>query len=386
MIIQAPSVVTDSVVWSPGWVQIEGRHVVRSGRGIVPRPLQGEASVRVQGTIVPGFVDIHTHGANGISYSEAANGVPIESALDWQLKHGVTTTIASLASASMEDLTAQMAALDKYCAAGLIRGVHLEGPWLSPRNRGAHSAKLLRAPAAADVASLLAASRNIRMVTIAPELKGALPAIRAIVRAGAVAAIGHTSSDEATARAAIDAGATVATHIFNGMPQLHHRQMGPVGAALLDPRVFLELILDGHHLSQSAVDLVLGIAKARAMAVSDSIAATGVADGDYSLAGSEIRVRDGTARAVDTDSLAGSTKSLDSAFRRLITENNFTLSEAVGATSTRAAQALGLRDVGHFATGALADLIVLDGSLDVVAVLHQGVWVEGLPLVVSVQN
>lgn len=369
-VLSADTVVHVTGAWSPGWVRIDGAVIADCGPGLPP---PDSRSTHIAGTIIPGFVDIHSHGAGGADFSAAAQS-GIQPALDWHAAHGTTSVVASLATAPIALLEAQVIALDARVRDGRLRGIHLEGPWLSPGHRGAHDEALLRAPHRPDVERLLSLTDSVRMVTIAPELPGALDAIRAIVGAGRVAAIGHTSCDSATAIAAVDAGATVATHLFNGMPALHHREVGPVGVALLDERVFVELILDGHHLSAAAVEVALKLAGRRVMAVSDSIAATGCPDGDYGLAGSAIEVRDGVARTSVTGSLAGSTSTLDTAFHALVRHHSRSLAEAVFATSTAPAAAMGLTDVGRIEAGASADLVVLH-DLRVRAVMKRGEWV-----------
>ena len=374
ILLAADSVVADQEVWSPGWIVVEGDLVADCGAGPPP---SAESTEHIAGTIVPGFVDIHSHGAAGLDYSVAA-GTSIAPALDWQLAHGTTTVIASLATAPIEQLEKQLIALDQLVRSGRIAGIHLEGPWLSPGHRGAHAMELLRSPGSTEVDRLTSIADSLRMVTIAPELPGALDAIRTIVTRGCIAAIGHTSCDASTARAAVDAGVTVATHLFNGMPVLHHRAPGPVGVALLDERVFVELVLDGHHLAPETVELALRLAGDRAVAVSDSIAATGYPEGEYMLAGTRVEVRDGLARTTVSGSLAGSTRTLDTAFRTLVRDHSASLPQAVAVTSTTPAKAMGLPDRGCIRSGAAADLIVLH-DLEVRGVMKRGKWISAPP-------
>lgn len=371
-VIVADSIVSDSRVLAPGWVRVEGRSVLDCGQGQPP----AAADLRVDGTIVPGFVDMHTHGAAGVDFSDAATR-SIQPAIDWHAQHGTTTVVASLATASADELERQLAALAEQTRDGVMRGIHLEGPWLSAAHRGAHAEALLRIPERSELERVLE-NGAVRMVTIAPELPGAIAAIRAIVAAGIVAAVGHTSCDTATAAAAFDAGARVATHLFNGMPPLHHRDPGPVGVALLDDRVFVELILDGHHVSPEASEIVIRLVGDRLVAVSDSIAATGCPDGDYVLAGGPIVVRNGEARTADGRSLAGSTRTLDTALRSLVERHGLSLAEAVRATATAPADAMGLSDVGRIRPGASADLVVLD-RLQVTGVMKRGTWIRQPP-------
>lgn len=229
-------------------------------------------------------------------------------------------------------------------------------------------------PAAVD-ALLAAASGHLRMVTLAPERPGALAAIRRFVDAGVRVAIGHTDADLAVARAAIDAGATVATHLANAMPPLLHRAPGPVGACLTDERVTCELIVDGLHLDPTMVALAHA-AKGRAgvALITDAIAAAGVGDGDYLLGGLAVRVTGGAARLVEGGSLAGSTLTMDAALRNAVAAG-LPLTDAVMAASTNPARLVGLGDVtGSITAGRRADLVVLDHSLTV-----QAVYVAGQP-------
>jgi len=374
-VVAATSVVTPEGVLAPGWVGVRDGLVVAAGAGDAPTGADRRA-----GVLVPGFVDIHTHGAAGVDYGDAEHGATgagdIAPAVDRLVRHGTTSIVASLATADPASLRRRVAALGDRIDGEVLRGIHLEGPWLSAGHRGTHSAELLRHPDPREVRDVLEITDAIRMVTLAPELPGALDAVRAIVDAGAVAAVGHTSGTAADARAAFDAGATVATHLFNGMPSFHHREPGPVGAALLDERVRLELILDGMHLDAGAVALVARLAGDRIVAVSDAMAATGRADGVYELAGTAVRVTGGIARTLDTGSLAGSTGLLHQAFAALVHDHGFDLPAAVAATSTTAADAVGLHDVGRIAPGSRADLVLLDDDLAVAAVMRRGRWVH----------
>ncbi|MBB5632822.1 N-acetylglucosamine-6-phosphate deacetylase [Cryobacterium mesophilum] len=373
----ADAIVTGSLILSPGWIRVEGARILEVGRGSAPGTVPvTSAPIALRGTVVPGFVDIHAHGAAGLHFAEAVDR-EIEPAIDWHARRGTTTLVASLATDAFPRMEEQVAALAPLVRDGALGGIHLEGPWLSPEHRGAHEATLLHPPATDEVRRLLA-DPAVRMVTVAPELPGGLEAIDSIVAAGAIAAIGHTSCDFATATAAFDHGATVATHLFNGMPALHHRMPGPVGAALLDDRVVAELILDGHHLADGTVAIAARLLGDRLVAVSDSIAATGQPDGEYTLAGTAVSVRDGVARVAGGGSLAGSTMTLASAFRALVERQGFSLLEAVLATATVPAGALGLSAVGSIRAGGFADLVVLDG-LTVSAVMRRGEWLGATP-------
>jgi N-acetylglucosamine-6-phosphate deacetylase len=289
--------------------------------------------------------------------------------------HGTTTSHASLVSASYDDLERQIRALIPFVDDGLLRGIHLEGPWISHRYCGAHNPETLRSPASHEVERILAVGEGrIAMVTIAPELPGAIEAIGVIVESGAIAAIGHTGADGDTARAAIDAGATVATHLFNAMPPLLHREAGPVGVLLSDPRVTVELIGDGVHLDPEVIALSMSAAGGRAALVTDAMAAAGVGDGSYLIGDMRVVVTDGVARLRDGGSLAGSTLLMDAAVRRAVRLADRSLVEASAAASLAPARAMGLADRGLLAPGQRADLVGLDEEQRVTHVLRAGEW------------
>jgi N-acetylglucosamine-6-phosphate deacetylase len=326
-------------------------------------------------TLVPGFVDLHCHGGGGASFT-SADPDEIARAAAMHRARGTTTMHASLVSAAYDDLIDQIRALSPFVDDGTLHGIHLEGPWISPAYCGAHDPLTLRLPDPDEVARVLdAGGGRIRMVTLAPELPGALESIRVIVESGAVAAIGHTAADGEVARAAVDAGATVATHLFNAMPPLLHRDAGPVGVLLADPRVTCEVIGDGVHLEPEVVALALSAAEGRGALVTDAMSAAGAGDGDYRIGTLDVVVRDGVARLRDGGSLAGSTLLMDSALRRAVRLADRSLEQASRAASLTPARAMGLADRGALAVGQRADVVVLDADLQVMRVLRGGTWV-----------
>ena len=228
----------------------------------------------------------------------------------------------------------------------------------------------------AEVAELLDAGRGaVRMVTLAPERTGALESIALMTGRGVVAAIGHTDADYDACRAAIDAGVTGATHLFNAMAPLRHREPGPVLALWEDRRVYLELILDGVHVRPELVAFVMGTAPDRVVLVTDAMAAAASDDGDYVLGELPVEVRDSVARIAGTDTIAGSTLTLDAAVRHAVAAG-VPLAQAVRSATALPSDYLGLADVGRLAPGLRADLAVLDESLFVTRVLHRGSWQE----------
>jgi N-acetylglucosamine-6-phosphate deacetylase len=353
LLVQAERIV-DADSDGPGWLRLRGSRIVARGSGEPGSP----ADLRLD-VVLPPFVDIHTHGARGVDFGQC--GVDPEPAIEHHRRSGSTTIEASIATGAPDAMRTRIRELAGYVADGRLAGIHLEGPWLSPERCGAHEPGLLRAPEPAEVLELVDAGAGaVRMVTIAPELPGALPAIRALVDHGVVAALGHTAADAEIVRRALDAGASLVTHLFNGMPPLHHREVGLPGVALLDDRLMVELIADGQHVCEDAVDLVIRAAADRMLLVSDAMAATGLGDGEYLLAGSRVRVVAGVARLVEGDSLAGSTSPVRDAVERLL-RRGAGYADIVRWTSTNPAAVLGI-DVPGLRVGDRADLLGFSGA------------------------
>ncbi len=267
-------------------------------------------------TVVPGFVDTHVHGGGGANFS-AASAQETAAAVALHRRHGTTTLIASLVTAGPDELLSQVRSLAADVRAGLLAGIHLEGPWLSVHRCGAHEPALMRDPDPAEIDRVLAAGDGaVRMVTLAPERDGALAAIDRLTAAGVVAAVGHTEAGYAQTRAAIDAGATVGTHLFNAMRPIGQREPGPVIALMEDPRVTVELITDGVHIDPAIYRHVTrSVGAQRVSLITDAMAATGMTDGHYELGPLGVDVVDGVARVAGTDIIAGSTATMDQVFR-----------------------------------------------------------------------
>lgn len=359
-----------------GWLETAGGTITAVGPGEPPRPADRDVAGQ---WVVPGFVDIHVHGGAGADFttgsSEQARRI-----VALHRRHGTTTMLASLVTADVETMAASIDALAGLVDEGELAGIHLEGPFLAPTRRGAHDAGLLRVPEPDVVDRLVSAGpTRVRMVTLAPEQPAAIDAVRRLVDFGVVVAVGHTDATYDQTRAAIDAGAAVGTHLFNAMRPVLHREPGPVPALLEDDRVTVELICDGVHLHPATIRWVLRTASARRVAlVTDAMAAAGAGDGDYLLGHLTVRVRDGVARQPD-GTIAGSTLTMDRAFRCVV-DAGASVEEAVTMASTTPAEALGLADeIGSITVGRAADLVVLDRTLHVAAVMVKGSWIEGCP-------
>ncbi|MFT4202237.1 N-acetylglucosamine-6-phosphate deacetylase [Gordonia sp. (in: high G+C Gram-positive bacteria)] len=353
-IVTATRVVFDGEVLAPGWLHVVDGVVVDGGAGSGP----GGAE-HVDGTIVPGFVDLHCHGGGGYDFADP-DLEHVRAALAFHAARGNAATMLSLVTAPAADLLAQVRRLAPLVDAGEAPGIHLEGPWLSVARCGAQNPAAMRDPDPAEIDALLeAGGGTIAMVTIAPERPGALEAIDRFVDAGVVVAVGHTDASYEQVRAAVDRGATVATHLFNGMRPFAHRDPGPVLALLDDERVVVELIGDGVHVDERVVASVAGGVGVRRVAlVSDAMAAAGMADGPYRLGALDVTVAGGVARLSGSDTIAGSTATMGALVRRAlehpprgVASDVDALRAAVAMSATTPARVLGRVDLGVLRPG-----------------------------------
>ncbi|GHI06810.1 N-acetylglucosamine-6-phosphate deacetylase [Streptomyces cellostaticus] len=364
-----------NVVLPTGTVK-NGRLVVDGKRIVSTAPANAEVIDVTGHWLVPGFVDIHNHGGGGASFSGTADDVL--KAIRTHRLHGTTTLVASTVTDEMDLLVQQAGLLSELAEQGDIAGIHFEGPFISPCRKGAHSEELLRDPEPAEVRKLIDAARGkAKMVTLATELPGGLDSVRLLAEHGVIAAIGHTDATYEQTVEAIDAGATVATHLFNAMPTLGHRSPGPIAALLEDERVTVELINDGTHLHPAALELAFHHAGASRVAfITDAMDAAGIGDGRYMLGPLEVEVSEGVARLVHGGSIAGSTLTLDRAFKRAVTIDKLPVQDAVTALSANPARLLGLSDrIGSLEPGKDADLVLLDANFDLKGVMRRGEWV-----------
>lgn len=372
-VIHSARLVDDGEVTDDAWVAFADGVVLRAGTGDEWRALPAGDAIDAAGAyLTPGFVDIHGHGGGGGTYEHGLDAIAAARAV--HLARGTTRAVLSLVTASIDDLAAQVGMIaDLSERDATILGSHLEGPFLDPGHKGAHTESLLRAPDEAAVARLVEAGRGtVRQVTLAPELPGGLAATAQFVAAGVAVAVGHTNATEAEASAAFDAGATLLTHAFNAMPGIHHRAPGPVVAAMRDERVTLELIADGIHVHPDVIALAFAGAPGRIALITDAMGAAGEPDGAYELGGLAVTVTDGVARLDEGGAIAGSTATQDAALR-LVVAGGLPLADAVAALTSVPARAIGLAGrYGSLRPGAAADAVLLDDALQVA-----GVWVDG---------
>lgn len=330
--------------------------------------------------LVPGFIDIHTHGALSIDFNHALPE-DVGRISSFFASRGVTTYFPTLLTDTVETMTKQ---LDLLSSPQLLKdnptiaGIHLEGPFLCPAYKGAMPGHLLRQCDLSLFRELYAASRNtIKVITLAPELEGAIPLIEEATALGVRVSLGHSSASYEETLAAIKAGAIGTTHIMNAMKLLHMHDPA-ILTAVLEQDVYAEMICDGFHLHAPIIRLLLKIkGYDRMLAVTDSLSATGCPDGTYQLGVNTIIVKEGDAKVVETGVRAGSTLTMDRALRNLMSYTNERVERVSALVSSNAARMLGLQDVGELEVGKRADLVALDSDSQVQCTLANGSFIYG---------
>jgi N-acetylglucosamine-6-phosphate deacetylase len=334
-------------------------------------------------TAIPGFIDIHIHGAGGRDFMEAT-GDALAAVTRKVAEFGTTSLLATTITAGPDDTSRAAAGISLYItqqhatteSRAEVLGIHLEGPFISKTRRGVHPAEWIQSPSEALLQRFLeAAEGNARLITIAPEVLGATPCIEAARKAGLVVSVGHTDANYEQTRFAIARGARSATHTYNAMRPFTHRDPGVIGAVLTSPEIHAELIADGVHVEEGAMKLLLRAkGHERVILVSDGLSATGMPDGKYMLGGMEVTVMNGVCRNA-AGILAGSTLTLDRALRN-IANLGVPLKDTVRMLTLNPASLLGIEfKKGSLRTGADADVILLDESLHV-----SNVWARGRPV------
>ena len=388
---------------SDGHAQADSVVAVTDGRIAYAGPRRGfraadfpdaeEISLPAGGSILPGLIDLHCHGAAGGDFP-TGDGRACRTAVDFLHRSGTTTLLASLVTASSEDLLNSLGILKPLAEERLIAGIHAEGPFLSHARCGAQNPRWLRDPDPQLLRKLLrAAGGTLKTMTYAPELARASEIVTILVEHGAVPSLGHTDAGAPMTAASLAEAARLmaanrtghgsgpgarptVTHLFNGMPPLHHRSPGPVAACLRLARagtVAVELIGDGVHLDPETVRMVFDLVGAdNVVLVTDSMAATGLPDGDYELGPSAVVVRDGVATLQGNGALAGGTATLLEVVRKTI-EAGVSPADAVKAATAVPAQLLGLAtEIGSLRVGMRADVVAVDRGFGLVTVLRSG--------------
>jgi N-acetylglucosamine-6-phosphate deacetylase len=343
----------------PGDVAIDGDRVSAIG-------LDGSNGRR--GIAVAGFVDLQVNGFAGVDFL-GTDGDGYAAAGDALLETGVTAYLPTFITSDEADLVTALRAVPSRRKGPRILGVHLEGPFLSPYRLGTHGLAARRDPDPALLGRLLAAG-PVRVMTLAPELPGALELIDLLHARGVTVSLGHSDATAAEAHAAFDRGVRTVTHVFNAMRPLAHRDPGIVGAALVRSDVVVQAIVDGVHLDSDIVRLLWRLAEGRMALVTDAIAGAGLGDGTYALGEIEIVVADDVVRRED-GVLAGSALTMVEAVRNLVAVD-VPLERALEAATSVPALILGDPLIGRIAVGGPADIVVLDDALEVVRTLVGG--------------
>jgi N-acetylglucosamine-6-phosphate deacetylase len=351
---------TGRILTPAGWVA--GRIESRDGRIVAIEQGAGPAAAKDR-AIVPGFIDLHVHGGFGVDVMDTRQGGPaVLATLAERLPATGTTAFLATTLTAPADVLADILAVALPTAGAACLGFHLEGPMIAPAYRGVQPADAIRPVSPAEAHRWIESGR-VRLVTVAPEVPGALPLIRHLTRHGIRVNLGHSGATFAEAAAGFDAGADGVTHLFNAMSPLHHREPGLIGQALDRDGVFVEMIADGHHVVPALVRAIFRLCRERVVLVTDAIRATGLGDGAYTLGPVAVTVAGGVARD-ERGRLAGSVLTPIEAYRRAVTWG-IPPEDVLYALATAPAARLGDGTRGRLVPGARADWVVLteDGTV-----------------------
>jgi N-acetylglucosamine-6-phosphate deacetylase len=315
--------------------------------------------------VTPGLIDIHTHGADGFDTMDA-NKEALQGISAFLAQRGVTSFLPTTLTAQTKQIQAAIDTIDQFASelkGARVMGIHLEGPYLNPDYKGAQPADLIRAANPSEYQPWLEHPK-VKLMTLAPEVDGAMALIQAGQEVEMEFAVGHSGASYELMLAAADQGLRQATHTFNGMQGLHHRRPGTVGAVLMDERIFTQVISDGVHLHPAMVELILRIkGTEKTILISDSMRATGLSDGEYDLGGQRVLVEQSIAR-IPSGSLAGSTLTLDTAVKNTMAFCSLPFREVLPMATSVPAKAMGWQDqIGELKPGTQADVICFDADL-----------------------
>lgn len=332
--------------------------------------------------LCPAYIDTHVHGGQGMDVMDDSPQA-LKTIAAFKAQQGVAAWLATTVTAPLPDLRSTLARIARYCQRQTTRepvaevlGSYLEGPYFTPQNKGAHSPELFRELHISELDTLIAdAEGTLKVVALAPEKPEALNAIRHLKRRGLNVMLGHSAATYEQTLAALDAGADGLVHCFNGMTGLHHREPGMAGAGLSDPRAWLELIADGHHVHPAVMRIVCQCAAHRTVLITDAMRAAGQPDGIYDICGHDVTMKAGIVRTV-SGGLAGSTLALDDAVSRMISDTGTLPETAIRMASLQPAQLLGITAThGSISPGKRAHFNDLNSDWRVTQT-----WIHGQPV------
>lgn len=358
-----------------GWLD---DHQLRIEEGVITaiEPIPAGTVERDAERLCPAYIDIHVHGGAGVDVMDDEPDALGKLAMH-KAREGVASWLPTTVTAPLKQIHGALERIAQRCHSGgpgaQVLGSYLEGPYFTPQNKGAHPPELFRELELSELDELIAVSRQtLRVVALAPEKTGALQAIHHLKQQNVRVMLGHSAATWEQTHAAFDAGADGLVHCYNGMTGLHHREPGMVGAGLTDPRAWLELIADGHHVHPAAMKLCCCCAKDRLVLITDAMQAAGMPDGSYTLCGENVEMHDGIVRTA-SGGLAGSTLSVDAAVRNMVSFTGIAAVEAIHMASLHPARLLGIdHQVGSLKAGKRANIIALDERLHL-----QQIWIQG---------
>ncbi|MEM1532925.1 MAG: N-acetylglucosamine-6-phosphate deacetylase [Desulfurococcaceae archaeon] len=375
------TIASSSKLIEDGYVVVE-RGIIRDV-GREPLGSSVSSEVNLSGYIaVPGFIDTHTHGVKGLDVTSNPEPHRILEMSKHYVKHGVTSYVPTTVTAPHEVIIDACRAVREArlqwtpIDGSRILGVHLEGPYINPKAAGAQNTAYIRKPSIKELQEYIDASgKTVVQITIAPEIDGALDLIRYASSVGITVSAGHTDSSYEEGVKAVELGVSKATHIFNGMTRFHHREPGIALALLQSPRVFIELIADFIHIHPAVVKMIIDLGgSSRITLITDSIAATDMPDGIYELGGLKVIVEKGVCKLLNTGSLAGSTLTMDKAFKNVV-KLGYSLMDAAAMASTTPAKSINVDEklkIGDIRAGYVADIAILNKELEVVKTIIEG--------------
>jgi len=382
VLITNARIVLPHAILENGWLLIQNGQIAATGTAGEALPELSSEVYRVDGKggyVLPGFIDIHVHGGAGVDFM-TADDEELKAVTRFHMENGTTAMLATTVTASNEALTQVISRVASYKSKPMpyaqLLGVHLEGPFVNPKWKGAQDDVFMVKPQPQWLNDWVQKYPDtIKLQTLAPELEGAADYIRLLKQYGIVAACGHTDATFEEIEHAVEHGLSHAVHTFNAMRALHHREPGTVGAVLLNDSISGEIIADGEHVNPAAIKLLL---KAKGVEhvvlVTDAISAAGMPDGDYTLGSLPVIVEQGTARLKEGGSLAGSTLTMIKGFKYLVNAVGASITEASRISSLNPARTLGIsNEYGSIEVGKRADVLLLDENFNVSSVFIGGV-------------